>query len=215
VWPRELNPGSREHGGRTIPQKGGNWCRFSIVFDCTARPSDSRFRSITKDLRRLREMRSFALSRRQHGFESRWGHKIKSLLTRSNTSSPVGRRKPDMSRESGARSETATAALDVTALSAAWGVSCGPRQACFTERHWAGPRRSQQLLCGSPVAGRPMEPARRELGARDHLRPRSRRPPNASSSCLALRGSTAIPNGSRAREGRVPSQERAGYERGC
>jgi hypothetical protein len=48
-----------------------------MISECTARPSQSSFRSIAKDLGRHREMPSFALSRRQHGFESRWGYKIK------------------------------------------------------------------------------------------------------------------------------------------
>jgi hypothetical protein len=85
VWSRALSPGSRERGGRTIPQKGGNRCKLSMISDCTVCPSDSRFRPITKDLGRLREMPSFALSRRQHGFESRWGYKIKPPLTRPDT----------------------------------------------------------------------------------------------------------------------------------
>src|SRR5215204_1153482 len=72
-----INPGRGEYGGRTIPQKGGNRCKLSMISDCTVCPSDSRFRSITKDLGRLREMPSFALSRRQRGFESRWGYKLK------------------------------------------------------------------------------------------------------------------------------------------
>jgi hypothetical protein len=71
VWSR-IKPGSRERGGRTTPQKGGNRCQLSMISDCTVCPSDSRFRPITKDLGRLREMPSFALSRRQRGFESRW-----------------------------------------------------------------------------------------------------------------------------------------------
>jgi hypothetical protein len=37
-------------------------------------------------------MPGFALSRRQRGFESRWGHKIKSLLTRPNAPQPYTRR---------------------------------------------------------------------------------------------------------------------------
>ena len=86
VWSHVSDPRSRERGGRTTPQKSGNWCKPSTIPDRTVRPSDSRFRSITKDLGRLREMPSFALSRRQRGFESRWGHNIKSPLTRPDTS---------------------------------------------------------------------------------------------------------------------------------
>jgi hypothetical protein len=67
--------------------KGGNRCKLLTIPNCVICPSDNRFRSITKDLGSLREMPSFALSRRQHGFEPRWGHKIKVSLTRS---SPLG-----------------------------------------------------------------------------------------------------------------------------
>ena len=94
VWSHASNPRSRERGGRTPRQRDGNRCKLSTIPDCTVCPSDSRFHSITKDLRRFREMPSFALSRRQHGFESRWGHKIKSLLTRPNTSPPCVRFHP-------------------------------------------------------------------------------------------------------------------------
>jgi len=76
VWSHALNPRSRERGGRTPLQRGGDRCKLSTIPNCTVCPSDSRFHSITKDLRRFREMPSFALSRRQRGFESRWGHKI-------------------------------------------------------------------------------------------------------------------------------------------
>jgi hypothetical protein len=67
VWCRALRPGSRERGGRTIPQKCGNRRKLSMISDCTVCPSDSRFRPLTKDLGRLREISSFALSRRQRG----------------------------------------------------------------------------------------------------------------------------------------------------
>jgi hypothetical protein len=91
VWSNALNPRSRERGGRTTIQRGGDRCKLSKIPNCTVCPSDSRFHSITKDLRRFREMPSFALSRRQHGFESRWGYKIKRPLTRPDTapSQPV------------------------------------------------------------------------------------------------------------------------------
>ncbi len=84
VW-SHIKPRSRERGGRTPPQKGGNRCKLPTTPDRAVCPSGSRFRSIAKDLGSLREMPSFALSRRQRGFESRWGHKFKSPLTRPNT----------------------------------------------------------------------------------------------------------------------------------
>jgi hypothetical protein len=43
--------------------------------------SQSKFRLIIRDLEKRGKMRNFALSRRQRGFESRWGHKIKPSLT--------------------------------------------------------------------------------------------------------------------------------------
>jgi hypothetical protein len=85
VWSNALNPRSRERGGRTTIQRGGDRCKLSKIPNCTVCPSDSRFHSITKDLRRFREMPSFALSRRQRGFESRWGHQVKPALTRPDT----------------------------------------------------------------------------------------------------------------------------------
>ena len=84
VW-SHLKPRSRERGGRTPPQKGGNRCKLPTTPDRAVCPSGSRFRSIAKDLESLREMPSFALSRRQRGFESRWGHKLKVALTRPDT----------------------------------------------------------------------------------------------------------------------------------
>jgi hypothetical protein len=80
-----IKPRSRERGGRTPPQKRGNRCKLPTIPDRAVCPSGSRFRSIAKDLGSLREMPSFALSRRQRGFESRWGHKIKPPLTRPDT----------------------------------------------------------------------------------------------------------------------------------
>ena len=76
----------------------------------------------------------FALSRRQRGFESRWGHKIKPPLTRSYTSHPLGRQPQHELRER-AGNETAAAALDVAALSAALGRSCRLGPVGFRERY--------------------------------------------------------------------------------
>jgi hypothetical protein len=59
----------------------------------TVCPSGGTVQPITKDLGRFREMPSFALSRRQRGFESRWGHKIKPSLTRQNAPYSCRRRR--------------------------------------------------------------------------------------------------------------------------
>jgi hypothetical protein len=67
------------------PTKRWKSAEANNVSDCTVCPSQSRFRLITKDLGRFREMPHFALSRRQRGFESRWGHKKKPALTRPDT----------------------------------------------------------------------------------------------------------------------------------
>jgi hypothetical protein len=84
-WSRALSPRLRERGGRTPLQEDRNWCKLITISVYTVCPSYMTFRLTTKDLGRFREMPSFALSRRQHGFEPRWGHKIKVPLTRSDT----------------------------------------------------------------------------------------------------------------------------------
>jgi hypothetical protein len=84
-WSRALSPRLRERGRRTPLQEDRNWCKLITISVYTVGPSYMRFRLITKDLGRFREMPSFALSRRQRGFESRWGHKIKPALTRPDT----------------------------------------------------------------------------------------------------------------------------------
>jgi hypothetical protein len=54
--------------------------------------SQRRFQPITRDLGGCRKMLEFALSRRQRGFESRWGYKFKVTLTRSNAPHVNGQR---------------------------------------------------------------------------------------------------------------------------
>ena len=114
VWFHALNPRLRERGGRTPQQKGGHRCKLSTILDCTVCPNDSRFQPITKDLRRLREMATFALSRRQHGFESRWGYKIEPALTRLDTvtSQPACRLALHSGTREGGRKNSQTAAFD-------------------------------------------------------------------------------------------------------
>jgi hypothetical protein len=126
----------RERGGRTPPQNGGNPCKLSTIPNRTVCPSDARFHPITNDLRRFREMPSLALSRRQRGFESRWGHKIKPPLTRSDTSHPSGRRQPLPELRERAGSETSSAALDVATTSAALVPSSGLAPG-LSHGHWA------------------------------------------------------------------------------
>jgi hypothetical protein len=73
------------------PTNDANRHKLSTTPDCTVCPSDSKFQPIIEDLGRFREVPGFALSRRQRGFESRWGHKIKLPLTRpDNTVSRSG-----------------------------------------------------------------------------------------------------------------------------
>ena len=81
---RCIDSRSRERGGRAPLQKGENRYKLLMTPNRIVCPGDSRFQPITKDLRRLREMPSFALSRRQRGFESRWGQD-QITLTRSDT----------------------------------------------------------------------------------------------------------------------------------
>jgi hypothetical protein len=212
-----LNPRSRERGGRTPLQKGGDRYKLSTIPNWTVCPSDSRFHPITKDLRRFREMPSFALSRRQRGFESRWGHKLKSLLTRSNTSPPCVRSHPQHELRERAGSETAAAAPDVAApqllgFLVVWCRSVSRTAAGQTRADSSGTDLDLQSLA------RQSEVARPELGARAHC-----------AHCYlvfgagerwqqlrVLKGSTAIPNGcTPSRNGDSPNQNGAGYERGC
>jgi hypothetical protein len=80
-----LGLGSRERGGRTRPQKGESQHNTPTTLVLHVCASQSRFQPITRDLGSHRKMPSFALSRRQRGFESRWGHQIKLPLTRPDT----------------------------------------------------------------------------------------------------------------------------------
>jgi hypothetical protein len=115
------------------PTKRWKSAEANNVSDCTVCPSQSRFRLITKDLGRFREMPHFALSRRQRGFESRWGHKKKPALTRPDTTvsgqhllaPPPGR-----ARDAGAPVSAAfgRAPDQSTLLGQGWGCEC--RRTC-------------------------------------------------------------------------------------
>jgi len=115
-----------------------------MIFDCTMCPSESKFRLITKDLGRFREVLSFALSRRQHGFEPRWGHKIKPFLTRANTSHLWVRTRSHPESRERAGSDCAAAGLDVVARSAAVATLLRWRSVSRTATE-ARPRRLQWL----------------------------------------------------------------------
>jgi hypothetical protein len=67
------------------PQKGESQhsTPTTLVWDVCA--SQSGFQPITRDLGSCPKKPSFALSRRQRGFESRWEHKVKTCLTRPDT----------------------------------------------------------------------------------------------------------------------------------
>jgi hypothetical protein len=124
----------RERGGRTPPQNGGNPCKLSAIPNRTVCPSDTRFHPITNDLGRFREMPSLALSRRQRGFESRWGHNIKSPLTRpdatASRSASLRIHRQGRARDAGAAASAAfgRAPDQVTLLGQRWGCEC--RRTC-------------------------------------------------------------------------------------
>jgi hypothetical protein len=81
VWCCISPLGSRERGGRTHLQNGDSQHNLPTTFLLHVYASHSMFQPITRDLGKCREIPNFALSRRQHGFEPRWGHKIKMPLT--------------------------------------------------------------------------------------------------------------------------------------
>ena len=62
-------------------QKSENQHELPTTLSLYVCASHSKFQMTMRDLGRHRQMPNFALSRRQRGFESRWGHKIKSSLT--------------------------------------------------------------------------------------------------------------------------------------
>jgi hypothetical protein len=164
VWSRASTPRSRERGGRTPPQKGGDPYKLSAIPDRIVCASDSGLQPITKDLRRLREMPNFALSRRQRGFESRWGHQVKPALTRPDTtiSQPAS---PWIDRQGRARDAPtpAGAALarpgSATLLAQTWARV--PAELCCRE---VGPRLGPQ--------GRLAPLQRRASTIRRHYRPK-------------------------------------------
>ena len=157
VW-SHIKPRSRERGGRTPPQKGGNRCKLPTTPDRAVCPSGSRFRSIAKDLESLREMPSFALSRRQHGFESRWGYKIKVNLTRSNA--PHANRQPQIQPELWERAGSGTAAAAAHNI-----VRHQPLRVPLVVSFGSVPRARAHL---APSTRSPVDPAERSqrLGAR-------------------------------------------------
>ena len=71
-----LGLGSGERGGRTRPQNGESQHNTPTTLVLHVCASQNRFQPIMRDLGSCRKMPGFALSRRQRGFESRWGHKI-------------------------------------------------------------------------------------------------------------------------------------------
>jgi hypothetical protein len=145
--------------------------------------SHSKFAPMTRDSARCRKMPDFALSRRQRGFESRWGHKIKPPLTRSNTSQPSARRQPQHELSERAGSETSTAALDVATNSAALVPSGAPG---LSRGHWA--RRAPNPAAPIWTSGRWLAKwkllgASSMVGLIGPTATRSCAPPNADSSC--------------------------------
>ena len=164
----------------------------------------------------LRPLR--ALSRRQRGFESRWGHKIKPPLTRSNTSHPSARRQPQHELRERAGSETSTAALDVSTTSAAL-VPSGGLAPGLSRGHWA--RRVPNPAAPIWTSGRwlakwKLLDASLMVGLIGPTATRSRAPLNADSSCLSLRGLARQTKRVHATHGgRFPrNQNGSGYERG-
>jgi hypothetical protein len=132
-----------------------------MISDCTVCPSQSRFRLITKDLGRFREMPHFALSRRQRGFEIPLGIQDQIASDRPNAPRSCGRHQVqhELRRDRGA----------------------GPRH---TPQHRPPLGRSAPSLASSPVSrkvrGSPPPPWSRSPAARS---PRS--PDSAAHSGLA------------------------------
>jgi hypothetical protein len=130
-----------------------------------------------KDLASIKKKANFALSRRQHGFESRWGHQIKLALTRSNTSHPCVRSQPQHELRERAGSETAAAALDVV-------VPIAPSTQQLRSR-------PQSLARQNGSCSTRTRPTWAHWAHRDPFHG----PPNADSTWVSLRGSKAKPNG--------------------
>jgi hypothetical protein len=82
VWPYATVLRSREYRGRTPQQKGEGQHNLPNDLLSQESASHSRFQLKMRDLGRHRQMPRFALSRRQCGFESCWGHTVGD--TRSN-----------------------------------------------------------------------------------------------------------------------------------
>jgi hypothetical protein len=77
--------GIEEREGRKRLQNGDSQHNLPTTSPLNVYASHSGFQSIARDLGSCREMPDFALSRRQRGFEPRWGHKIEPRLTRPDT----------------------------------------------------------------------------------------------------------------------------------
>jgi hypothetical protein len=77
MWLYASALGSREHEGRMSLQNGEGQHKLSLTFLLRVLASHRSFQPINRDFESQRKMPDFALSRRQHGFESRWGYKIK------------------------------------------------------------------------------------------------------------------------------------------
>ena len=88
VWSDVSSLGSGERGGRTPLQRRENQYSTTTTFMSRVCASHSRFQPITQDREVWRKRSEFALSGRQHEFESRWGYKIKPPLTRPNPLTP-------------------------------------------------------------------------------------------------------------------------------
>jgi hypothetical protein len=126
VWLYTSALGSREHEGRTSLQNSEAQHKLSMTFLLLIFASHRSFQPIRRDLESQRKMPNFALSRRQRGFESRWGHKIKPPLTRPDTTNGQPE-SPRIGRQGRARDAGAPA-------SAAFGRA--PDQLIFLGQRW-------------------------------------------------------------------------------
>ena len=153
------------------------------------------------------KMPTFALSRRQHGFESRWGYKIKPPLTRSNASYSW-RHQPQHELRERQGSETAAAAPTSSPLSRS-----GSLVGFVRPLHSPSGRAATGQLRSGP-SGRC--PALSRHSARRILTPTFSGPAERSARRMSLWGSTAIPNRcAQLTKGDSPNKKGAGYEPDC
>jgi hypothetical protein len=128
------------------PQKGDSQHNSPTTFLLHVYASHSRFQPITRNLGRCREIPNFALSRRQRGFESRWGHKIKVTLTRSNALYSPGRRQAQLELRERQGSGSSAAAVQLASYTMArrpLGAASGsvpqpPQSGCSLEQLRSG-----------------------------------------------------------------------------